>query len=211
LVLIAGTGKTNLTSRVIDKIQSDLKKGPNHEGLAFFYFNRNESERQKPLSVLRSFVQQLSTPFNEEHSSSSLQKRLKKFYLEKRQTASEPTISECEGLILESVNTYPKTTLILDAVDECDKSNRSDLIEIFKNLLAHASRPVKNFISSRPDDDIKEGFKSGANIEIRAADNQDDISKFIRSEITKHPRWKRMFPEDQKVIIETLQARSRGM
>jgi Cdc6-like AAA superfamily ATPase len=210
-VLIAGTGKTNLTSRVIDKIQDDLRRAPNHEGLAFFYCNRNEAERQEPLSVLRSFVRQLSTLVNEEHSSISLQRRLQEFYIQKQEKASAPTISECKELILEFINIYPKTTLILDALDECDKHKRGDLIKIFDDFLAHASRPVKIFISSRPDDDIKERFKSGANIEIQAADNDDDISKFIRSEITKHPRWKKMSPELQKVIVETLQDRSQGM
>lgn len=120
-------------------------------------------------------------------------------------------MNDCKELILEFLNIYPKTTLILDALDECKKEKRRDLIEMFDYFLAHASRPVKIFISSRPDGDIRERFKNLANIEIQATDNHGDISRFVETEIMKHRRWKNMSPELQREIIETLQARSQGM
>ena len=111
---------------------------------------------------------------------------------------------ECKELLLEFANL--KIILILDALDECDKHKRCMLVEIFDYLVDYASRPVKIFISSRPDGDIKERFKSRSNIEIQAT----DISRFVESEITKHPRWKNA-PWLQKEIIETLQDHSQGM
>jgi hypothetical protein len=206
--MIAGAGKTYLTSRVIDEIQDVLKSNPNHEGLAFFYCNRNETERQEPLSVLRSFVRQLSTIA---HDEDSMQKNLRQLHIQTRLKASELSMDICKGLLLEFINLYPKTTLILDALDECDKRKRGVLIEIFDYFLNHASRPVKIFISSRPDGDIKERFKSRANIEIQATDNHDDIATFVESEITKHRRWKKISPELQAEIVETLQEHSQGM
>jgi ankyrin repeat domain-containing protein 50 len=206
--MIAGTGKTYLTSRVIDEVQDFLKSNPNHEGLAFFYCNRNETERQEPLSVLRSFVRQLSTIANEEDS---MQKNLRQLHIQTRLKASYLSIDVCKGLLLEFINLYPKTTLVLDALDECDKRKRGVLIETFDYLLDQALRPVKIFISSRPDGDIRERFKGRANIEIQATDNHDDIATFVESEITKHRRWKKISPGLQEEIIETLQKRSQGM
>lgn len=206
--MIAGAGKTYLTSRVIDEIRDVLKSNPNHEGLAFFYCNRNEIERQEPLSVLRSFVRQLSTIA---HDEDSMQKNLRQLHIQTRLKASELSMDICKGLLLEFINLYPKTTLILDALDECDTHKRGVLIEIFDYFLDHASRPVKIFISSRPDGDIKERFKSRANIEIQATDNQDDIATFVKSEITKHRRWKKISPGLQAEIVETLQELSQGM
>ena len=87
---------------------------------------------------------------------------------------------ECKELLLEFANLYPKIILILDALDECDKLKRCMLVEIFNYLVDYASRPVKIFISSRPDGDIKERFKSRSNIEIQAT----DISRFVESEST---------------------------
>lgn len=206
--MVAGTGKTYLTSRVIDEIRDTLKSNPNHEGLAFFYCNRNETERQEPLSVLRSFVRQLSTIANDEDS---IQKNLRQLYLQTRLRASELSMDVCKSLLLEFINLYPKTTFVLDALDECDKRKRGMLTETFDYFLDHASRPVKIFISSRPDGDIKERFKSRANIEIQATDNYDDIATFVESEITKHRRWKKISFRLREEIVETLRERSQGM
>lgn len=109
------------------------------------------------------------------------------------------------------INIYPKTTLILDALDECEKYERGVLTEILDYLVDNALRPVKVFISSRPDSDIKERFKSKANIEIQATNNHSDICRFVENEITKHRRWGKMSARLQNEIIQTLQDRSQGM
>jgi ankyrin repeat domain-containing protein 50 len=206
--MIAGTGKTYLTSRVIDDIRDVLENNPNHEGLAFFYCNRNETERQNPLSVLRSFLRQLSTIASDHDS---MQKNLRQLHIQTRLKASKLSMDFCRDLLLEFINLYPKTTLVLDALDECDKRKRGALIETFDYFLDHALRPVKIFISSRPDGDIKERFKGRANIEIQATDNHDDIATFVESEITKHRRWEKISPGLQEEIVETLRTRSHGM
>ena len=206
--MIAGTGKTYLASRIIDEIRNALTNNTNNEGLAFFYCNRNETERQTSLSVLRSFVRQLSTTVNDDLS---IQTCIRQYYIQSRLKASEPTMNDCKVLLRELVDSYPKTTLILDALDECEKHNRRELIEFFDYLLCHASKPVKIFISSRPDGDIRERFKDRANIEIRAIDNDDDISKFVVSEVIQHSRWTKMRPELQRDITKTLQEHSQGM
>ena len=99
--MIAGAGKTYLTSKVIDEIRDVLKSNPNHEGLAFFYCNRNEIERQEPLSVLRSFVRQLSTIA---HDEDSMQKNLRQLHIQTRQKASELSMDICRDLLLEFIN-----------------------------------------------------------------------------------------------------------
>jgi Cdc6-like AAA superfamily ATPase len=205
---LAGTGKTFLTSRVIDEIQAGLQSSPNQEGFAFFYCNRNETERREPLSMLRAFIRQLSTINYQSHS---IQKCIKDFYNECRLKASEPTMGDCKELLLELVNIYPRTTLVVDALDECEKHKRFELIETLDHLLAKASNPVKIFVSSRPDGDIKERLKDRANIEINATDNQDDISIFVNSEIVKHRRWTKMPVKLKTRIVETLQQQSQGM
>jgi hypothetical protein len=140
-----------------------------------------------------------------------MQKRLRQFYIQTRQKAAEPTMADCKELLLEFINLYPKTTLILDALDECDKYKRGMLIGIFDYFVDHAQRPVKIFVSSRPDGDIKERFKNLANIEIQATDNHNDISKFVLGEITQHRRWNKMSTRLQNDIIQTLHELSQGM
>ncbi|PGH14627.1 hypothetical protein AJ79_02962 [Helicocarpus griseus UAMH5409] len=203
-----GTGKTFLTSRAIDEIRRTLKVHPNHEGFAFFYCNRNEFERRQPLPILRSFVRQLSSTMNNQHS---IQKRVRDYYIQGRQEASELTITKCRELLHEFITIYSKTTLVLDALDECEQASRSVLIEVFVHLLSQATRPVKIFISSGPEIDIRDRFEHHCNIGIRATDNHDDISSFVKSESTRHPRWNNMSPELRDGIIETIQQQSQGM
>ncbi|KAF4635686.1 hypothetical protein G7Y89_g2417 [Cudoniella acicularis] len=184
----AGTGKTFLTSKVIDEVQSALKRDPN-QGFAFFYCKRNEPGRGDPLSVLKAYVRQLSTIAGDSHS---IQRSVKQFYNEARQRASQLTMNDCKKLLLDFINIYPQTTLILDALDECESQSRVELIEIFECLLSEAEEaknPLKIFISSRPDDDIKRKLKHHANIEITATDNHEDITRFVGSRISKHPTW----------------------
>jgi hypothetical protein len=158
--------------------------------------------------ILRSFVRQLSTIATNDDC---VQQRLLRFCLETRKRASEPTIQDCKDLLLDFINLYPKTTLVLDALDECDKDQRGALIEVLDFLLDRAKRPVKIFISSRPDGDIKENFKTRVNIEIQATDNYGDISRFVQIEIAKHRRWQKMSTNLQAEIVQTLQNCSQGM
>ncbi|KAK2795666.1 hypothetical protein FQN52_003515 [Onygenales sp. PD_12] len=204
----AGTGKTFLVSKVIDEVQNTLRNDPNHEGIAFFYCNRNDPERREPLAVLRSFVRQLSTTANGQRS---MQQRIRQYYNKSREGGSMPTVNDCKELLLELINTYPKTTIILDALDECEEQKRSALVEVVNYFVASASRPVKIFISSRPYIDIRDMFWNHTNIGIQAIDNHDDISKFVNNEIVRHRRWNKMSTELQKDIVDTLQDRSQGM
>jgi len=181
----------------------------NDEGFAFLYCSRNEGERQSPLSVLRSFVRQLSATMR---GSDSIQTCIHEYYYKCREKGSQPTITDCKKLISQLVNIYPRTTLILDALDEVDRSQRVVLIDFFDDLVARASKPVKVFISSRPEGDLNERFKDGANIRIQATDNDHDISRFIEKEVGNHLRWKKNMPHDliAEVII-IIQDKSQGM
>ena len=155
-----------------------------------------------------SYVRQLSTTANDEDS---MQKCLRQLHIQTRLKGSELSIDICKHLLLEFVNLYPKTTLVLDALDECNKSTRQMLITAFDFLLDNASRPVKIFVSSRPDGDIREKFKDRANIEIQATDNQNDIAAFVDSEIAKHRRWQKLSQQLREEIVEILLKRSQGM
>lgn len=108
---------------------------------------------------------------------------------------------------------YPQTTLVLDALDECDKETRLGFINILDNLIAESTKPIKILISSRRDRDIKHRFKDGPNLEIRAIDNQEDIAMFVKHEITASEKyWQHEISfELQELICDTLVDRSGGM
>ncbi|KZL79783.1 hypothetical protein CI238_02047 [Colletotrichum incanum] len=73
---------------------------------------------------------------------------------------------------------YPRSTILLDALDECNKNTREVLMETFDMLLEGSSRRVKIFVSSRRDVDILKHFETRPAIQVYATDNGDDIAKF---------------------------------
>ncbi|KAJ5959510.1 uncharacterized protein N7479_006660 [Penicillium vulpinum] len=207
LWLQGSTGKTYLTSRVIDHVQDLLKSSPTHAGFAYFYCNRNEKNQSDPLCVLQSYVRQLSTAVG---STGHIRKRLQSVSDEARRQGSHLGFEACKIQILESVNGYSHTTIIIDALDECDKEQRWRLINVIQDLVSKSDQPLKVFISSRPDFDIKTQF-SGKSIEIRAINNQGDIEKFVNAEIDKPRQWMPISPSLRSDIVRILCEGSDGM
>ena len=185
---------------------------PNDEALAFFYCDRNESIRQDPEFILSSFVRQLSVSRNGE----AIQRLLVTLYRQKRKTAfasGRLKIEESRDILLQLVQVYPQTTLVLDALDECHKETRTQLVDILDTLVIQSPKPVKLFISSRPDRDIKHRFEGGPNVNIRATDNRDDIAKFVDDKLRNSPEhWRNSInPDLKREIRETIVDKSDGM
>lgn len=117
----------------------------------------------------------------------------------------------CRKLITESLNLYPRTTLVLDAFDECDPSSRGKLLELFERLLSSSTRPVKLFISSRPDADVQQQVRSHPNIEVQVTDNQQDIEAYISQEMPRLIEKNGAFRELRETTESTLSEKSQGM
>ena len=192
-----------------------LGKAPQGEALAYFYCDRNQADRQSPEQVMRSFTRQLSTP----RDSDMIPSCIDQCYVEKEKpgfASSAVTFQECCALVRELVTMYTKITLVLDALDECDRSTRHDLINEIDNLVS-SSTPciIKVFISSRPDRDIKHRFQVGPNVCISATDNREDIKKFLINAIDNSPQYwlteVTSAPGLREEIIDTLHEKADGM
>ena len=88
-------------------------------------------------------------------------------------------------IILELAKAYPQTTIILDALDECDVHKRNELIKALRRVVDKALNLVKIFVSSRDDDDIVFQLEKTSNLSIKASDNIGDIERFVKAEISK--------------------------
>ena len=203
---IVGTGKTFVTSKVIDHVKEAIESSSNQEGFAYFYFNQNEDERKEPVYAVRSWVRQLAALSRSPSKLRGLQKG-------NRKTHKEPDLSfdEWNIVLLDLVESYPRATLILDALDECDNGYRSQLFEVIDLLFCRSKTPLKLFISSRTDGNLKNSFHSHLSIVIHPGNNQEDIRIFIQKEITAHSRWEKMSVDLREHILKVLTTRSNGM
>jgi hypothetical protein len=117
-------------------------------------------------------------------------------------------------MLLELVQTYSRTVMVLDALDETvtNRGLRIKLINAFNDLI-QGSQKLKIFISSRRDDDIRFQLEKKSNIGIDATDNQDDISKYVMEKIHQARALRRTpISEDLQVqIVQTLLHKSQGM
>lgn len=104
-------------------------------------------------------------------------------------------------LILELIEQYPMTTIVVDALDECDLENRQCLLDVFENLLQKSKGLVKIFVSSRDDQDIVCTLREYPNLDIVSERNAVDIESFVRIE-TKRLVSKRRLLRDSNARDE---------
>ncbi|KAH7312623.1 hypothetical protein B0I35DRAFT_59726 [Stachybotrys elegans] len=211
----AGTGKTYCTSRVIDELESTLAKSHTNEGLAFFYSSHAERDRGDCLMVLRSFVRQLSAPAG---AQGFLHRDLRELHRRSIERESQWTIALCVEWLTKLVGFYHRTTLVLDALDECPYDQRRELLNTLI-LLAKPERRVKIFITSRPEGDIRRRLINLPNVEISADRNSEDVAKLVETSLdTSDPSsadyWSDALESDPSLkdeIRNTLIKRHEGM
>lgn len=91
-------------------------------------------------------------------------------------------MDESRALIIQLVEHYPLTTIVIDALDECNLEKRADLLETLETILQESSSLVKIFLSSRDDQDIFCHLQDYPNLELASDRNTDDITSFVRAE-----------------------------
>ncbi|OHE99342.1 hypothetical protein CORC01_05383 [Colletotrichum orchidophilum] len=210
-----GTGKSFLSSKVVDrywihdKTTSQLPS-QHDRGFAFFYCNYSDPTRQSVHSILRSYIRQLGEVTGHPES---VHEALYNLYRKKEQIQSDITVNDCETALIEMINSYPRTVLVLDALDECREDTRRQLVGLFKRLVEKSNRLLKIFIASRLEADIEKNLGSfqgpRAMIPIHTSDNHGDIEKFVNTEVDNFTgAWE---PETKQRVKESLVEKSDGM
>lgn len=150
----------------------------------YFYCTRNpaEPERGNPETILRSLVRQLSN----QPPDGALLDPVQNTYQarEKDGFAAGPlTIEESTNLIIELCHKRQLTTIVVDALDECEPVLREELLSAFNDILQASEGLVKILVSSRNERDIVCHLEGCINLEIQASNNQADIVHFVRTEL----------------------------
>ncbi|KAF4962946.1 hypothetical protein FSARC_9002 [Fusarium sarcochroum] len=204
-----GTGKSFLSSKVIDRYlaydkNTNQRPSEHDEGFAFFYCNRSDLIRRETSSILRSYIRQLS---NVPSHSESLHKAVIGLYKDSKEVQSSLTLEKCRSTLVEIIDSYPRTILVLDALDECDETTKQDLAKLFQYLVQNTKSLLKVFIASRKEPDIEqylEAFQSPQMlVSINALDNSGDIERFVTDEMAKFAvNWK-FITDDTKLLAKT--------
>ena len=93
--------------------------------------------------------------------------------------AGELTLKESTALVVELSRYRQLTTIIVDAVDECEEILRLEMLDAFRHILQASSGLVKILVSSREVGDIAYRLQGCINLEVLASKNQADIVRFV--------------------------------
>jgi hypothetical protein len=202
-----GTGKSVLSSNVVDYLQKVYATSIEDGGLAFFYCNRQIEDRKTSTLILRTLVRQLCTTYRSEDD---IRPELRAACIERKKKAGHLDAKACEAQILASIDLYPRTVIVLDGLDECSENDRKVLLATISNLVSNSNKAFKIYIASRPTVDIEKAIHKLPHIEISSEWNtQRDIKTYVEQAIDGHENWNdedifQISPDTKKLIVDTL-------
>lgn len=204
----AGCGKTVLSSTVITEILQ-LCSHSSGSSLAYFFFDFNDSGKQKCSQMVRSIIEQLCCQSNDamievESLFSSCQNGQKPADL-------ATLMITLQAAIRKSKNTY----IILDALDEC--SDIVDLLAVIQEIVEGSIPALHLLCTSRWLSTVEETVQnlttSDRIIQIQSKIVDTDISNYISHRLQTDPklrRWRKR-PDIQEEIRAALTEKVDGM
>ncbi|KAK3339887.1 hypothetical protein B0T25DRAFT_512128 [Lasiosphaeria hispida] len=153
----AGTGKSIISSRVVDHIKVRTEDPTSIEGFAFFYCRATTGPRAAE-SLVRSLVRQL-VPISTGRPPKDVT-RLLQLLDEGRFGASRPNLNSWAEWLSEAIDTHHRTTLVIDGLDNLEPSDLSFVVNSLRNVLQFLTHPLRILISSRENRGIRRFVES---------------------------------------------------
>ncbi|KAK3946180.1 hypothetical protein QBC46DRAFT_1825 [Diplogelasinospora grovesii] len=140
--------------------------------VTYFYFDHQDRSTQGPLQVLSSLLGQLLEALP--GMPQSVTERYEK------DTSKEFPLHETEKLLTEVVGMFGCVYLIIDALDECETTNRGRFLEPVTRLTKAGN--VRLLVTSRPHiQDVNDRFEGQPSLRIEA--QADDVRKYLYQEL----------------------------
>jgi hypothetical protein len=154
----------------------DQFRGSNTEvSIAFFYFDYQDEDQQTPTAVLSSLLKQLVGTM------SDIPKSISDTYEKHQNVGTLLSVEELEQLMQDVLKNIHQAVIIIDALDECNKSrHRKPFLLLLQRLQQIAN--LRLFVTSRQNfQDIMDTFKFYPQITITA--RNFDLQCYMRQEM----------------------------
>ncbi|KAJ7637979.1 ankyrin repeat-containing domain protein [Mycena polygramma] len=187
----SGTGKSVLSSIAIDHLfHYRLEKIANRQpatptfGIAYFYFDFRDEQKQLVENMLRSIIMQLS-----EQSSTPYSVLVQHF--KSCQGGKFPTYGDLLAMLDAILSQFTGTYIVLDALDECSEHDK--LVE-FVSTLRGWGKPVHLLVASQPRTLFLESlaFKEASVVILEPDTTHADILQFVNSELKLNSKLKHL-------------------
>ncbi|CAG8909914.1 unnamed protein product [Penicillium egyptiacum] len=177
---IPGAGKTILVSTVIDDLSTEFLNDQTI-GIAYLYCKLSRRSEQKIEDLLASLVKQLSQDWP------SLPDSIGSLHTKHKRKKTRPSLEEIWKTLLSVASMYSRVFIIVDALDECQASNKDECLSTFlsKMFTLQSQTMTSLFATSRPIPVIEGKFEGCISKRISASEG--DIRKYLDSNMTKLP------------------------
>ena len=166
-------------------------------GLAYAYLNYKDKIQQTPSNILSSFIKQFASRLDSPVPQLFMLQRF-------RLRGKQPELQDLVSCLISLSTLFSTVFLVVDALDECEKSQRRILLNAIKQL---SDARFRIFTTCRPYlGDVRRCFKDSPKIFVRA--DSDDVKNYLRTrleeEITEYTKLNNQ-------IVESISISARGL
>ncbi len=200
---IPGAGKTILCSTIIDHV-SQVRAGDQGVKVTYFYFDFSDGDKQSVSDMLKAVIYQLIVDEDELPDSAATLHA-------KCHGLTEPGLDELLGVIFAEVSRSSRTFLLIDALDECPRHERT---VFFSHILGHPlPENLSLLITSRKEHDIEAALLPAVthSISIQSSKVDADVRIHVKKSIERDPRLSKWKPSIRDEILAAIVLRSNGM
>ena len=190
------------SGNVIDNLT--ITQGDKGACITYFFCCYNEPESLKADTILRSIVRQsLDSSDLPSEVERTLQRLLKDRLLD---------ISGLKLLLQKRLDVSKPFYMVLDALDECEKSERTVLLTLIRDLVAMPRSPLRVFFAARNsiDTEVEHWLPSVQRIIMECDQHRNDIKIYIECSLKERIANKSLVVESEEIITEIEDALNRG-
>ena len=192
---LPGAGKTILTSIVVDSLFETFR-GDSSVAICYFFYDYRRKEEQRLDDNMLSILKQLAQNLPLIHQS------VRDLYNQCIEKRTRPSTEEVRKTLYSLANSYSRTFVVIDALDECQHVDgcRAKFISELLNLQTTAE--MNMMATSRLIPEITERFSESICMEIRA--RPEDINIYLDGSLPYLPGFVSDSPSLQSEIKQSI-------
>ena len=193
-------------SRIIDDLT--VTADPLEATTVYYYCDYADHRSLQTNRILGTLLKQL---IPEDGIPAELEPKFLKAYKEGTRT---PETTDLMELIFSLMQRQPMVYIVLDGLDECERSARQDILSFLERLSTLAGASVRTFVSCRDEDQLLRSLNSYSRIRLTAAALETDIKSFVEGSVRARIVSGQLTiknPELEHQIVRELVQKSHGM
>ncbi|KAE8395610.1 ankyrin repeat-containing domain protein [Aspergillus alliaceus] len=176
---IPGSGKTVLSSAIIDYLTRFTRLSPDRAAVAYAYCDYRMQESQTTLGLVACFLRQLLEVYWEVNV--SVPEDVHAIYYLHKETKTGPSMAECLEMLAALIAGCGNVFVVIDGLDECGPATRQELVKTIRS----AAPSIHLLITSRYLGDIKATLDDVSIVEVSAPG--EDLKCYAQGCIEKYP------------------------